>query len=198
MPVPTSYTNPTGKQNVLTSFNNWLMTNVPTAGNADFVYSFLSEVSNPEVFALVTVTEQTYFDPGVGAFGMNVFPHSGYPISSPAMNGTMMCMMLQIEIKADAGVDPAAKQKAYKIRDRIKRGLVLAGVSADEAPGTALIPPIVVLDYTQTIPADTGIVAWIPVQQDNGLQESYIQPDEGTPNIHTIRILALLEWFELN
>lgn len=198
MPVPTSYTNPTGKQNVLTSFNNWLVTNVPTAGAADFVYDFLAEPSTPQIFAQVSVTELTYFDPGISAFGMNIFPASNYPAVTPAKNGTGMCMMVQIEIKADAGVNKSAKQAVYKIRDRFKRALTLAGYSDDEAPGVPLVAPILVLDYGVIPPGDTGIIAHVPVERDNGLQENYIGPDEGTPNIHTMRLLALLEWYELN
>lgn len=196
--VPTSYTNPTGKQNAITSFKNWLVTNVPTAGVSDFTYAFLADVSNPQVFPLVTVTELPYFDPGISSFGMNLFPASSYPVSSPATQGTLSKLLMQIEIKTDQGADNSALKKAYKLRDRFKRGLTLAGVSADDIATTTLVPPILVLDYDTAGNPETGIVLRPCTESDSGIQEIYIPPDEATPNIHTLRLLALLEWYELN
>lgn len=195
-PIPSTYSNPTGKRNTLASFKKWLELNVPAGASGDFAYAFLSDVSNAETFAKVGVSELQYFQPGNTAFGMNVFPASTYPVGSPAKNGTLQNMLLQIEIKADATQQTDALRLAYKIRDRIRKGLILAGVADDETLAL-YVDPIVVNDY-ENGGAATGIIARVPFEQDNAVQEVYIPPDESAPNIHTLRLLVRLEWFELN
>lgn len=195
MPVPVNYTNPTGKQNVLTSLNKWLETNVPAASSSDFVYIFDNEIQ-ANTLPSVQVSEFQYFDPGADFFGMNVFPKSAYPVSSPANQGSRSEMMILIDIKADQGSDVNAKKVIYQIRDRIRRGLMLAGVS-DDVTDVQILPPISVLDYDNAA-ADTGIIAQIPTEQDNCIQEKYLPPDASAENLHSIQLLVRLWWFELN
>lgn len=194
-PIPSNYSNPTGKSNVLTSFNKWLALNVPPANDQDFTYVFDNEMQ-PSPLPTVEVVEFQYFNPGVEFFGMEIFPASTYPSAAHATQGSPMELMLQIAIRTDQGQDPNAKFNAYKIRDRIKRALVLAGVS-DDISDTVLVDPILVLDYDNAA-TPTGIIASVPVGQQNAIQERYTPPDGAIPNIHTITLLVRLGWFELN
>lgn len=194
-PVPTNYKNPTGKQNVLGSFNKWLETNVPAASAADFVYVFDPEMQ-PNTFPQVLVTEFQYFNPGATVFGMNVFPSSSYPALVPATQGMLMEIMIQIDIKCDQGADKNAKRTVYQLRDRIKRGLMLAG-NSDDITNVVTVPPIAVLDYDNA-GAATGIIARVPVEQDNAIQEKYLSPDASAQNLQTIQLLVRLQWYELN
>jgi len=196
MPIPTGFTNPTGKRNALASFNKWLTTEAPTAGAADFVYTFLSDVSNAETFNRVSVSELQYFSPSNSAFGMNIFPASAYPVATPAKHGTLNAMLVQIEIQADAGTDNDAKRKVYKIRDRIRAAIVQAGVGNDET-NAVLVAACEIKDF-ENGEALTGIILRCPTEQDSAIQEIYVPPDSGTPNIHTLRLLVRLEWYELN
>jgi hypothetical protein len=196
MPISSSYTNPTGKRNALASFKAWLVAQAPTAGNADFVYAFLSDVSNPETFTRVGVSELQYFQPGNSAFGMNVFPASAYPVAAPAKHGTLQTMLLQIEIKADASVDVDALRKVYKIRDRIRAAIEQAGVANDET-GVVAVDACEIQDF-ENAQALTGIILRCPLEQENAIQEIYIPPDANAPSIHTLRLLMRLEWYELN
>ncbi len=198
--IPTNYINPTGKQNVLTSFNKWLETNIPPADSRDFSYIFdpqMAATKLPEV----EVTEFQYFNPGNSAFGMNLFPASSYPTASPATQGTMAEMMIQINIRADQGIDKNAKRSIYRIRDRVKRGLQLSAM-VDDATGNPYVAPMLILDYGNappaTPPSATGILMRIPVEQDNAIQERYLPPDAGAQNIQTIQLLVRLQWYEMN
>ncbi len=181
---------------MLSSFRKWLQTEAPTAGPTDFTYSFLSDVSRGDVYPQVGMNEMQFFDPGNSAFGMNIFPKSQYPVSSPAKNGTLSAALAEITIKTDGGADRAALQKAYKIRDRIRAAIVRAGVADDET-GVVLVNACEVLDFDNA-EARTGIIVQFPVERETSIQEFYVAPDETTPNIHTLRLLVRLEWFELN
>lgn len=196
--VPTNFTNPTGKQNLLASFKNWLNTNIPTSGASDFVYAFLSDVSNPETFPRVGVSEMQFFQPSVSYLGMSVFPAAAYPVATPATDGSLNGTLLQVEIKTDEGKDPGALKKLYQIRDRIRYGLINAGTCKGDTQ-TVTVPPIIIYDYDNATPnTETGIIAWVPLEQDVAIQEQYIAPGEELPNIHTLKLLVRLEWFELN
>jgi hypothetical protein len=196
MPIALTYTNPTGKRNLLASFKSWLQTEVPYGAGSVFRYAFLADNSNAKKYASVGVVELQYFQPGAGFFGMNVFPASTYPLADPAKHGSLNAALFQIDIQTDSGTDNEALRNAYKIRDRIRAGLVQAGVANDET-GAVAVEPIKVLDF-ENAQAETGIIARVPLEQENAIQESYIPPDENTPQIHTIRLLVRLEWFELN
>lgn len=195
-PVSTAYTNPTGKRAVLTSINKWLALNVPAANAADFTYDFLQEMQ-PPVMPRVEVNEFKYFDPGESAFGGNIFPAAG---AQQQKRGKINYLMLELNIWADQNVQPDAKQKVYKIRDRLVYGLTNAGVPDFEASTPAvpvvLVPPILVLD-----PAngnfDTGTVAYVMTGEDNAIIENYFPPTAEAPLVHHYQLLVKICWYEM-
>lgn len=198
MPIPATWTNPTGKRNLMTSFKKWLETQAPSEGITDFQYDWMSDVSNAKVFPNVGVSELPYFQPGGGAFGMNIFPKSAYPVEAPAKNGTFASALMQIEIKTDQGKRPDALQQLYKIRDRIKGAIQQAGIADDETL-VVRVAGIEVKDYQDNVNgASTGIFARVPMGEASAIQEQYIEPSDSLPNIHTIKLLVRLDWFELN
>lgn len=195
-PVPTGYTNPTGKRSLLTSINKWLQVNVPSAGPADFNYGFLQQLG-PPVMPLVEVNEFRYFDPSESAFGGQIFPAAGV---GQQKRGKQNLTMLDINIWTDQSLQDDAKQALYKIRDRIVYGLVNAGVPDFEAstPGNdvVLVPPILVLD-AENANFDTGIVARLMTEEDNNLIENYFPPSADQPLIHHYQLLAKIGWWEM-
>lgn len=195
--IPGTYTNPTGKNNALSSFNIWIARVVTQKISGDFGWVFDPEMQ-PSKFPSVEVTEFQYFNPGNSAFGMEVFPGNSYPAAAPPTQGTLMEMLVQLTIRADQGADLNAKQTVYQIRDRIKRALQLSAM-VDSSTGNGYVEPLKVLDYdADQNGLDTGIIARIPVEQDNAIQERYLPPDASAQNIHTIQLLVRLQWFEMN
>lgn len=195
-PVPTAYTNPTGKRALLTSINNWLQTNVPSAGPADFSYGFLQQLG-PSVMPRVEVNEFRYYDPSEGAFGGQIFPAAGV---GQQKRGKPNLAMIDINIFTDQNQTANAKQALYKIRDRLVYGLVNAGVPDFELSTPALevvlVPPILILDPANAN-FDTGIVAQVMTGDDNFLVENYFPPTAEKPLIHQYQLLVKIGWYEM-
>jgi hypothetical protein len=195
-PVPTTYTNPTGKRALMFSFNSWLAANVPSAGASDFSYGFLQQL-NPSVMPRVEVNEFRFFDPGESAFGGQIFPGG---VGAQQTQGKKNHAMLDINIFTDQSKQGDGKQKLYTIRDRIVYGLVNAGVpdhkaSTPQVP-VVLVPPIQILDPANAN-FDTGITAHILTEEDNHLIENYFPPTAERPLIHQYQILAKIGWYEM-
>ena len=187
--VPTTYKNPTGKQNLLTSFNNWIETNVPSAGVSDFTYVFMAE-DTTQIFPSVHVQEYNFFNAGSNAFGEVLFE------AGSQEEGANNQIMLDISIYHDLSKDASAKKKMYQIRDRIVRGLKKAGHS-DDATDALIVSPIEVLDYDNAA-TQTGIVAYVPTEEDNHIIENPFQPTPEAPTVYRLQLLVKLCWYEMN
>ena len=61
----------TGKTNVWTSFNEWLIANVPAS--LGFTY-FFDQALDPTTMPAVNVSEYKFFDPADTALGGYIFP----------------------------------------------------------------------------------------------------------------------------
>ncbi len=198
-PVDPTYKNPTGKQALLSSFNAWLETNVPSGGSTDFTYSFLQQLQ-PQKMARVEVSEYQYFTPGQTAFGGIIFPAAGAQQQSL---GVANRMMVQIDIFADQAplgaftgtpTSLAARKVITQIRDRIVYGLVNAGVT--DSTGAVAVPPIPVLD-PENSNFDTGTLIRVLTEEDNWKTEKYFPPSPEKPSIHQYQLLFKLEWYEM-
>lgn len=190
-PVPTTYTNPTGKRALFASINNWLKVNVPPLNAADFTYGFLQQI-NPAVMPRVDVNEFRYFDPGESAYGGVIFPAATAPQQG---QGKANLTMLELNIFTDQNAQADAKQKMYTIRDRLVYGLVNSGVP-NNTTGVLLVPEIKVLDPANS-DFDTGTVARLMTEEDNFLIENYFPPTAEKPSIHQYQLLAKIGWYEM-
>jgi hypothetical protein len=196
MVIATSFTNPTGLANLIRSFQKWLETNVPAVGPGPsftraFTYYFTPQII-PPVFPAVTVGEFQYFDKGSTAYGNETFPGAG---AGQQTQHKQAQTMMDINIYSDLTADPNALLALWKIRDRICAALVRAGES-DDVTNIQGVPQITVYDYFQTVPFDTGVIAWVPVNEDNHIIHRYYTPTEETPNIHRYQLLVKLNWLE--
>lgn len=192
--VDPGFTNPTGKNNLVTSFNKWLELNVPTAGADDFVYDFLHD-QDPQVFPRVDVYEVSDASRAATSFGKTIAPFNTHPTLNPATEGQQSAITMQVDIQTDDRRSKTAKRDMYKIRDRFRYGFDNAGV-ADDVTGAEKVPPILVLDFDDGA-AETGIIAQVSLE-DGAIQETYVPPEEGKPSIHLLSLTVRLEWFELN
>lgn len=185
-----TWKNPTGKNNLLTSLNKWMQTNITPANAADFTYFFTAQI-NPTVFPAVTVDEFPFFDPPFNAFGNVLYPSASYTSSQGRLNHAM----IDINIYTSVAADSSAKKHLIQIRDRIVAGLTQAGLG-DDVTGTQILPPIEVLDYDNG-GADTGIAARISIEESNNPIERYYPPSADTPDIHRYQLLFKIQWFEM-
>ena len=189
MVIPTSYKNPTGKNNVLTSINNWLLTNVPTANAADFTYSFLND-RDTTVFPAVDVKEYNFAAKGMGSFGGVLFE------AGAQKEGRDNQLMIDINIYDDIREHADAKKHVYQVRDRLVRGLTQAG-NSDDITNVVTVPPIAVLDYDNS-EAVTGIVAYVPTEEDNHIAENPFPPTPEQLTVYQLQLIVKLYWYEMN
>jgi hypothetical protein len=200
--VPANYTNPTGKQNVMNSFKQWLKDNVASGGAPNDFTFYLAAGQVPAQYPAVTVEEFQFFEPEADAMGMQVFPASSYPIGSPSTQGSKNELQMMIEIMTaqgntdGLGTQQGALKQLYQLRDRFRRALVLAGV-CDDVTGNQIVPPIYLLDYDNGA-APTGIICELLPTSGTGLQERYIKPDNAQQQIHRYQLLVKLRWYEMN
>lgn len=187
MPVAEAYTNPTGFQNLLSSFNEWLFLNVPPG--SQFTYNFMADAGTTDFPSVEVVGPIDNVEPGANAYGELVFPAGAQEQGRPNV------VTIEINIYTDSRKDKSAKKTAFQIRDRIARGLANAGLSNDD-DGTVILPPIKVLDYDNSA-ADTGIVARVQTRSASGLGSRYFPPSADASTVHKIQMLARVEWYEL-
>jgi hypothetical protein len=195
--IVANYTNPTGIANLMRSFNKWIESSVPAIGpgpsfTRDFTYFFTPQIK-PPTFPCVIVGQFQYFDKGSAAWGNEVYPRA---TSGLQTQGRLAQTMMDISIYTDVASDGSALLKLWKIRDRITAALERAGVS-DDVSNSQLVQQITLYDYFQSTPADTGIIAWVPVNEDNHIIHRYYVPTEETPNIHRYQLLVKLCWWEM-
>lgn len=181
----------TGKYTVLTTINEWLLTNVPPAAVTDFVYRFTNRVSPTPSQTLVSVNEFTFFSPASGAWNEMLFaPGSGPVTPNPTyehVQGQKNQLMLEINIYTKNQQLTNDKFKLYRMRDKLRYALINAGKSDDA--GHVLFPPIAM--------ASTNIVARVPIEEDNHILEHYYPPSSEMPDTHRYQMLVKFQWYEL-
>jgi hypothetical protein len=189
--VSATYTNPTGKNNLLTSINKWMQLNIPPASEADFVYYFTSQMQ-PAVFPRVEVTEFPFFSPGSDALGSVIYNAA----TKTSDQGKTESVMIEVNIYESSAKNENAKRDMLRIRDRLVKGITQAGLS-DDINDTVIMPPISVLDYDNGA-ADTGIVARFCIEESNAKIERYYAPTADYPDIHRYQILLKFQWYEMH
>ncbi len=157
--VPTTYTNPTGLQNAMTSVCKWMQANIPASG---FAYQFLSQLQGIKP-PYVSVTDFSLPQPGNTAYGKEINPDAP---NGQQQTGRESNAMLEINIRTDITIDGNAVENLRKIRDRIIYGLTNAGVPND-IDNSIPVPAISLLNYSaagQAIKQETISQATFSVQ----------------------------------
>lgn len=202
MPLPSNFTHPTGKQNVLSSLNQFFIDEIgggevhdgtatdPTGPNV-FFWLFDYPLSGL-VFPSISTTEVGLFSRAPIAFDrlLEIDKTTGKPIKGD-INQTLVeinCWAKDTPVKADA------TKVVRELRDRINFVLKNAGEIDEDNPGQFIVSPINLKDFSQPTPPVLGKIRVDNV--DNSIDEKFLV-DEVDQNIKRYRLLVRIFWFEL-
>lgn len=200
MPLPASFTARTGKQNLMASFNHFLVEQI----GGGQVHDGLSTQLAPGkafwwlfgyplaglVFPSVSVVEVGLFNQGELALDRVLgFDQAGRPVKG-VRNQTL------IEINAWAKDTPEkadAEKLVRELRDRVIYAITNAG-EIDDATGQFVIPPMHLRDFSA---AGNPVVGTVTVDRAaNAINEKFIV-DAADQNVKRYRLLIRVFWFEL-
>ena len=201
MPILSSFYPSSGKQNVMASFNNYLVSQIGggTVHNGidttlplgkTFWWTFGYPLT-ALMFPSITVSETGLYTPGETAIGrvLAIDKVTGLPIK-----GTRNQTLIEINCWAK---DTAALANAEKVvrdlRDKVMYVLNNAA-EFDESTNSLLLPPIELKDYNQAIPPTVGLIYLD--RSPNAVNEKFIV-DSADQNIKRYRLLVRIYWNEL-
>lgn len=201
MPIPSSFVNPTGKQNVISSINNFLIDQIgggevydgestSLSGGNTFFWMFDYPLSGM-VFPSISISEIGLFSRQPRALGrvLGIDKTTGKPIKGDR-NQTLIeinCWAKDTPSKADA------TKVVRELRDKVNYVLINAG-EFDEDTDSLVIPPIQLKDFSQPSPPVVGVIELD--RTDNSIDEKYIV-DADDQNIKRYKLLVRLFWSEL-
>ena len=183
LPMSTS-----GEQELWSSVNDWLTTNVPAAGTPAFTY-FFDEALDPAKFPQVNVSQFNSFEPGDTALGGVIFTNN----PTGRIQGKVNRAILAIDIRDDGSVHNNALQTVRQLRDAFEYALINAGVFS-EADNAVLFPPIVVKDSGGST---TNTFARVMTESDNAIIKNFYSPKPPETQIVRYQLLFKMEWYEL-
>jgi len=202
MPLPLSFTHPTGKQNVISSFNQFFVdeieggevhdgTSTTLTGSNTFFWLFDYPLSGL-VFPSISITEVGLFNRAPIAFDrlLEIDKTTGKAIKGD-INQTLIeinCWAKDIATKADA------TKVVREFRDKINYLLKNAGEIDEDNPGQFIVPPIALKDFSQPSPPVLGKIR--VDNADNSIDEKYLV-DEVDQNVKRYRLLVRIFWYEI-
>ncbi len=202
MPLPSGFVHPTGKQNVLSSINQFLVDEIgggfvydgiATAlpGGTDFFWFFDYEFTGL-LFPSISTTEVGLFNRAPLALDrlLGFDKSTGKPIK-----GERDQTLIEINCWAKNTPEQGTATKVVReLRDKVRYILQNAGEIDEDNPGQFIVPPIDLKDFSQGTPP---IVGKIRVDTaDNAIDEKYIV-DADNQEIKRYRLLVRIFWFEL-
>lgn len=191
---------PSGKQNLISSINEFLVSNIPEGevydGQAttlsvgkEFFWLFDYPLSG-EVFPSISISEVGLFSLAPIALDRLLdFDSTGKAIKGER-NQTLIevnCWAKDTDEKADA------TKVVRELRDKVYFILKNAG-EFDEDTDSFVVPPIDLKDFSQGVPPVVGKVT--VDRSDNSIDEKYIV-DAESQNIKRYKLLVRVFWFEL-
>ena len=174
--IPGDFKASSGKQNLISSINDWLV-DVVRGGKVDDgalisgqdFYWFFDYPIAPQRFPCIAVSEIGLFDIGKRAFDENLvgFTEDGKPIRA-VRNQTLIEISCWHQDDDNFG---GATKKVRELRDRIVYALEFAGTMNDKEDGF-IIPPIKLIDFYQESKPIIGIVRIDP--NGNAINEKFL------------------------
>lgn len=191
---------PSGKQNLISSINEFLVANIPEgevydgqattlSGGKEFFWLFEYPLSG-EVFPSISISE-------VGLFSLAPIALDrllGIDSTGKAIKGERNQTLIEINCWAkDTDEKADATKVVRELRDKVYFILKNAG-EFDEDTDSFVVPPIDLKDFSQGVPPVVGKVT--VDRADNSIDEKYIV-DAESQNIKRYKLLVRVFWFEL-
>ena len=200
MPLPSNFVPKAGKQNVLASFNSFLVSEIGGGEVHDGVSTtlpggkvhwwFFGYPLTSLLFPSISVSEVGLFNKGEFAIDRVLgFDSSGKPVK-----GTRNQTLIEINCWAKDTVTLAQAEKTVReLRDNVAYVLVNAG-EVDEDTGLFVVPPIDLHDFSQVGEPKVGKIT--VDRTDNAINEKFVV-DAADMNVKRYRLLVRVFWFEL-
>jgi|GEM_PF-6037944 len=192
---------PSGKQSTITSFNKWLIEQLPegevhpgmgTTLSVGKTFWFLFGYPlTALMFPSITISEVGLFNPGETAIGriLGTDPNTGDPIK-----GTKQQTLMEINCWAKDTAEVANAEKIVRdLRDQVVYALMNAG-DFDESADDFVVPPILLKDHSQAMPPTVGVIYFD--KNPNSITERFIV-DAVDANIKRYRLLVRVFWYEI-
>ena len=191
----------TGKQNMMTSFNKWLVSYLTEGEVHDGISTTLSIGKefwflfgyplSALMFPSISIVEIGLFTPGETAIGrvLGIDSTTGQPIK-----GSRNQTLIEINCWAKDTAESAQAEKAVRdLRDKVMYALMNSG-EINEVTDAFVVPPILLKDYSQVVPPTVGTIYLD--RTPNSINERFIV-DAVDANIKRYRILVRIYWNEL-
>lgn len=201
MPLPSNFAPKAGKQNLMASFNGFLVSEIgggevhdgvsmALPGGKTFWWMFGYPLSSL-LFPSISIAEVGLFNKGEFAIDrvLGFDKTTGKPIK-----GTRNQTLIEINCWAKDTVASAEAEKTVReLRDKVAYVLVNAG-ELDEDTGLFIVPSIDLKDFSQVGEPKVGKITLD--RTDNAINEKFIV-DAADQNIKRYRLLVRIFWFEL-
>ena len=190
-----------GKQNLMASFNKFLVSQIgngevhngvaTTLPSGKTFWWFFGYPLSTLLFPSISVAEVGLFTPGETAIG-RVLSHD--PTTGQPIKGTRNQSLIEINAWAKDTTALANAEKVVRdLRDSVMYVLMNAS-DVDEDTGRFIVPPIQLRDYSQGVPSLVGVISLD--KNPNSITERFIV-DPVDPNIKRYRLLVRVYWYEL-
>ncbi len=202
MPLPSGFTHPTGKQNVISSINQFLVDEIgggqvydgitTTLSGGNTFFWFFDYPLSGLLFPSISTMEVGLFSKGPIALDrlLGFDKVTGKPIK-----GERDQTLIEINCWAkDTAAQADSTKVIRELRDKVRYVLQNAGEIDEDNPGQFIVPPIDLKDFSQGTPPVVGKIRVDTA--DNAIDEKYIV-DAGNQEIKRYRLLVRIFWFEL-
>ena len=194
MPLPKGFTQFAGKQNLMASFNNWLIENIegghlgaqPLPSDKEFFWAFDFPIG-PEQFPAISTTERGLFNLGERAINKLI----GHTSDGTPIYGVKNQTLIEITCHAkDTGTFTGATNTVRNLRDRVVFAITNAGHIS-----TPQVNKIRLRDYNNPSNPEVG---FIELDRDsNSINEKFIV-DSQNQNVKRYILLVRIFWCEIN
>lgn len=202
MPLDSDFQNPTGKQSLISSFNQFLVDEIgggfvydgiTTELPVDKTFFWLFDYPlSGSTFPAISTTEIGLFSRAPIAFDRLLKINAS---TGKAIKGDINQTLIEINCWAkDTTSSAQAAKTVREFRDRVNYVLKNAGELDEDNPGQFIVPPIRLKDYTQPAPTEIGKIRLDLA--DNAIDEKFIV-DSVDMNIKRYKLLVRILWYEL-
>jgi len=194
MAIPKGFTQFSGKQNLMASFNNWLVENIEGGhlggidlpADKEFFWAFDYPIA-PQTFPAISTTERGLFNLGDISIG-KLMGHT--PDGTPIFGVKNQTLIEIVCYAKDTGTFTGATNTVRNLRDRVIFALTNAGHNS-----TPQVDKITLRDYNNPSKPEIGVIRLD--RESNSINEKFIV-DSQNQNVKRYILLVRVFWCELN